>query len=954
MPSSTERRKRSEPAAARREPLSSVVIAAYNCAATIGEALDSVLVQTFQDFEVIVVDDGSTDETSAEVKRYLGDPRVCLVRQHNQGPAAARNTGIRRSRGAYVSLLDSDDMWLSHYLEAMIDALDKHPAAGFAFTRAWVLERAANRIKRRPWPWSVPVVDRAEQLLRGLIEHNFIWNSVTVRREVLADVGAYDPALPGCEDYELWLRLAAEGYDAAYVPGPLCVGSDRPGARHFEHRRVLAGYEAVFRKLLSRRDLPDAAAVDVRGRLKAVERRIEMLDGRRGAPLPAHVRRALADATRPWRARRTRLKRPPAELASAFPLLGIGVATVDGYLESSAPITGLHEAPPPQSDAPGGLTRLVVRGAGIATTGYGITQIVSLATYLVLARLLSPADFGIFAAGSVLLGIGLVIGESGMVAALIRRRDRLEEAFNTAFVATVGGGLALTLGAIAAAPVIGLIFGSFTAGLVSAAVAGALWLRLAAIVPNARLQRNFSFMRRAVLDPLGALLFAGAAVAGALAGLGPWALVIGIYAQFTVDLVVSWAMVPWRPRPRLATMSMWRELARFGRPIFSSHIIMRITQQIPVFAVGRAFGAAVLGQLSYAINVGMQPNAAIVDIGAYSLLPAFSRISHDPRRFREALLRTVRWICAVAFPLGLLLVPLGTPAVVLIFGAKWRPAGHAVMALGVYCAARCFFSIASEAWKAAGTPGMLPRMHGLSLVLTAICVGAAAPFGLVPVTSAMAASTVLVAIYAVRGMDRVVGVASRAMVREIWPPALSAAVMAGSLFATEHLLLHSDHHSVPVGIALLAAQTLFGLAVYISCVCALSPRLRQELNAVLPTPPWRQHSSPSEQKRATGRNLGNAEDEPARRHIDRAAGLHVPAPQRDHMAIRSAEPGSADGDGRRRVVDNGGAAAEPDAAVVAIAELPPVDTGRGVLGARASRDAKIGVATGRAQDSRAG
>ncbi len=863
MPTSTER---PEPAAAEsRAPLSSVVIAAYNCASMIGEALDSVLAQTFQDFEVIVVDDGSTDGTAAEVERYLEDRRVRLVRQRNQGPASARNAGIERSRGAYVSLLDSDDMWLPCYLEAMLDALDRDREAGFAFTRAWVLERPTNRVKRRPWPWSVPMANDANQLLRHLIEHNFIWNSVTVRSDVLADVGGYDPAMPGCEDWELWLRMAADGYPATYVPGPLCIGSDRPGGRHFEHRRVFAGHRAVYRKLLSRSALPDAAAAGARRRLEAVERQIEMLDGHRGAPLPERARRVLAALTRPWRLRRARLKRPPAEVAAAFPLLGWGTGAADGHQATASGgghTTGLRrgrgpehtpdspagravDGPPGQdqpapSEAPRGLTRLVVRGAGIATAGYGITQIVSLATYLVLARLLTPADFGAFAAGSVLVGIGLVIGESGMVAALIRRRDRVEEAFNTAFVATVGGGLALTLAAVAVAPVIGLLFGSFTVGLISAAVAGTMWLRLAVIVPNARLQRNFSFMRRALLDPLGALLFAAGALAGALAGLGAWALVIGIYAQFSVDLVVSWALARWRPRPRQATLSMWRELARFGRPIFGAHIIMRATQQIPVIAVGRALGASLLGQLSYAINVGMQPNAAIVDIGAFALLPAFSRIADDPRRFREALLRTVRWICAIAFPLGLLLVPLGTPAIVLVFGAKWRPAGHAVMALGVYCAARCFFSIASEAWKGAGTPGMLLRMHGLSFAFTAICVGAAAPFGIVPVTAALAASTILVAIYAVHGMDRVIGVASRLMVREIWPPALSAAVMAGALFLTEHLLLHSDHRSPPIGIALLGAQVLLGLIIYLSCLLILSPRVRRELSHELMSSRWRE------------------------------------------------------------------------------------------------------------------
>jgi PST family polysaccharide transporter len=250
-----------------------------------------------------------------------------------------------------------------------------------------------------------------------------------------------------------------------------------------------------------------------------------------------------------------------------------------------------------------------------------------------------------------------------------------------------------------------------------------------------------------------------------------------------------------------------------------------------VIAVGRALGAAALGQLTFAIKVGTQPSAAIVDVGAYSLLPALARISHDPGRFREAVLRTLRWGCALAFPITLVLIPLGTPAIVLVFGAKWLQAGHAVMALGVYCAALFFYSVASETWKAAGRPGMLPRMHGLSFILTALCVGASAPFGVAPATVGMAVSAILVATYAVRGMGRIVDLAPRRMLAEVWPPTLSAAAMAGTLYLTEHLLIHSDSHSHPVGLALLAAQAVFGLLLYVGCLAALSTRWRRELAA---------------------------------------------------------------------------------------------------------------------------
>lgn len=329
MLSSTERPEPVLESPGRRPPTSSVVIAAYNCAATIAQALDSVLAQTFQDFEVIVVDDGSTDETAARVQSYLDDPRVRLHRQPNQGPALARNAGIERSCGLYVSLLDSDDLWLPRYLESMVGALEGDLTAGFAFTRAWALERTTNRIRRRPWPADVPAAGDARQQLRKLIEHNFVFNAVTVRRDVLADVGAYDPTIAGAEDYELWLRFVTHGYPAAYVPGPLCIVSDRPGARHHEHRRVLAGLREVFLKLLSDSALSADAALAAQARLAAIERGLQRLDDPPRTPTLAEVRRALAAATREWRVRRARLEQPPAEVAASFPGLGSGISMPD-------------------------------------------------------------------------------------------------------------------------------------------------------------------------------------------------------------------------------------------------------------------------------------------------------------------------------------------------------------------------------------------------------------------------------------------------------------------------------------------------------------------------------------------------------------------------------------------------------------------------------------------------
>ncbi len=467
--------------------------------------------------------------------------------------------------------------------------------------------------------------------------------------------------------------------------------------------------------------------------------------------------------------------------------------------------------------APDGLSGVVTRGAGLAGAGYILSQLLTFVAYLVLARLATPADFGRFAAGAVVVNAGAVVGESGIEAALVHRRQQLEEAINSAFLATIVSGVGLTLIALAAAPLIGLFFHSHETGVVAAVLSGWMLLRLLAIVPDALLMRRFSFSRRVFIDPLATIFFAAGAIPAAAAGLGVWALVIGTYASALLNVVAAWVFARWRPRPRLAKRDTWRELARYGRPVVAGNLIRRFVQEIPILALGRFSGAGAIGQFTYASRVGTQSLGAVISVGGYVLLPAFSRLSAHDARFRSAVLRALRWLCVLSFPAGMLLVPFGTPAVVLVFGGQWRDAGHAAMALGVYCAALSLDSIASEAWKANARTDMLPRMHGLSLLLTLVCVGAGVPFGVVGVAVGMSAAAVGVAAYAVRGMSRALGIDLRDLTREIWPPALAATLMAGALFCLEHFAIQADHRGTLVGLVLLAAQTLLGSCIWRSC-----------------------------------------------------------------------------------------------------------------------------------------
>lgn len=500
------------------------------------------------------------------------------------------------------------------------------------------------------------------------------------------------------------------------------------------------------------------------------------------------------------------------------------------------PAAGAQEDAPPPS-----LKKIVVRGVRYAGGGYVLGQAITLATYLALAKILKPSDFGVFAAGSLVVGIGSIAGESGMLAALIHRRGNVEAALNTALIANLVGGVLLTLLALALSPAIGALFHSDHVAVVAAVMSGCMLLRLAVIVPDALMQRRFSFLRRVVVDPVGMCIFAVAAIWTSLAGWGVWSLVFATYCQLAANVASAWMLVRWRPRPRLASIAIWRELTRYGRPAVAAELVRRATLETPVLALGRFVGSAALGQFTYSLRVATQPFGSVVNVGSYVLLPAFSRISHEDTRFRDAFIRSLRWMCIVAFPLALLLLPLGVPAVVLVFGHRWHEAGQGAAVLGIYCAALTLDSVASEAWKACGRPDMLPRMHTLSLVLTVGFVLALTPFGLIGVTLGMSVSAVCVAMYATRGVARVVGLPLRDLVGEIARPLAAGLPMVLALFALDRFVVHAEQRRPVLGLTLLAAEALLGLTIYTVALYGLSSPFAKELRRLVsmrsPGPP---------------------------------------------------------------------------------------------------------------------
>jgi len=198
------------------EILVSVVIPAYNAAGCIGQAVKSVLAQSFMDYEIIVVNDGSPDTAELEAALAPYRSRIQYFRQENRGPSAARNRGTRAARGKYVAFLDSDDTWLPEHLATQVFILEKDARLGLVYSDSFLLKdgEVVGRTFQRE-SQVLPVT--FEALLEELCTVSL--STAVALRQDLIEAGLFDETMVRCEDFDLWLRMAYRGTGMTHHSG---------------------------------------------------------------------------------------------------------------------------------------------------------------------------------------------------------------------------------------------------------------------------------------------------------------------------------------------------------------------------------------------------------------------------------------------------------------------------------------------------------------------------------------------------------------------------------------------------------------------------------------------------------------------------------------------------------------------------------------------------------------
>ena len=243
----------------------SIVIPAYNAASTLRGTIVSVLEQTYPDFELIVIDDGSTDDT-ARIIHEFGDERIVYIHELNQERATARNNGIARAKGKYIAFVDADDLWLPKKLDQQVSLLEANQGLGLVYCDVFHFDDLTGK--------DLFLFSKIRKLYRGkiglhlLLKNCFIQSPTAVVPKVIFDrVGLFDPRLVPTEDWDMWLRIAAL-YPIDYV--------DRPLARYRLHKDVTSWSNPTPRLYESTCRLLDKAEQLYAGRSWQVRRMVHL------------------------------------------------------------------------------------------------------------------------------------------------------------------------------------------------------------------------------------------------------------------------------------------------------------------------------------------------------------------------------------------------------------------------------------------------------------------------------------------------------------------------------------------------------------------------------------------------------------------------------------------------------------------------------------------------------
>ncbi|HXV25844.1 MAG TPA: lipopolysaccharide biosynthesis protein [Alphaproteobacteria bacterium] len=460
-------------------------------------------------------------------------------------------------------------------------------------------------------------------------------------------------------------------------------------------------------------------------------------------------------------------------------------------------------------------TQVALRGALWVMAESWLVRLVSLLAFLALARLLSPADFGLMALAGIYLTLCTFVIDQGFGTALVQREALEPEHMDAVFWAQLAIGLAAAALTLSTAGWIAKLFVEPELAPVLRALAPMPMISALTLVQQAQLRRELRFRALALRHIVSAAAGAAIGISLAVLGYGVWSLVAQMLSGAAIGLAILWRVGDWRPRLAFSFKHL-RELATFGATVFAHELAWTVTYQIDRLLLGRFAGAGTLGIYTVAQRVASIIGEVLV-VGLQGMVvPVFSRVQHDPAALLRGLFRAYRLIAFLAFPALTGLALTAPELIAVLLGAKWLQAAPVLQAATLPTLVYALGFFLSNLLTAIGRPGLRLVLTLIQAVAAAIFVMIAVDAGPAAVALAMGASALLAYLVNLVMLMRLIGLSPLAYHLQAWPAATATGVMILAVWAAGPYLGEQ-----PVLLAL-AGKIALGGSIYLALTALLA------------------------------------------------------------------------------------------------------------------------------------
>lgn len=440
-------------------------------------------------------------------------------------------------------------------------------------------------------------------------------------------------------------------------------------------------------------------------------------------------------------------------------------------------------------------------------------KVLVIVTMAVLARLLTPEEFGIVGFATLVVAYLAVLKDLGFGAALIQRRDDIEEASDTVYATNLILGFVLTAGTFLAAPLVAEFFREPLVTPLLRVLSVTFIIEAIGSVPMVLLRRDLAFHRKLIPDVGRSLVKGAVSISAAAMGYGVWALVWGQLAGVVVSAILAWAVFGGRrPRPRLHRRQVG-SLTRFGGPLILSDIQYAVWANLDYVVVGRVLGDVALGVYTLAYRLPELLIQSVWRVLAGAIFPVFASIQDRADLLRKGYLATIRYTQVVIVPMCVGLFITADQAVAALFGEQWAAAAPVLRVMAVFSLVGSIGVNSGDVYKALGRTGVLARLSMLELLMLVPALLIGAQHGIVGVAWAHAIVATLDTTIRLAVANRMVGTTFRDVLAQIAPSLIAGAWLAAAA-APVLWLTHSSPAALSLLSATAAGSVAYGLALW--------------------------------------------------------------------------------------------------------------------------------------------